>query len=376
MSISSKLSRPKNVSFALIMNLPCHVALIFTLAVNTPVLGAATNPPVALASRFIAIDNVCCWPNLNVLPDGTIIATIFNQPSHARMEGDVECWSSTDGQFWTKRGVAAKHEPMANRMNVAAGLTHDDQLVVLASGWSLTNQADGKLALGSVLPVWSIQSRDGREWQTYKQAFSPTEPDKGNLIPFGNLFPAADGSLRATAYSYGQKGPAKVLLMRSDDDGKTWHTQALIAEDHNETALFFLGGKKWIAASRRSQLAVDLYFSDDDGNTWRRGTDLNATDEGPAHFLRLKDGRLLLSTGNRNPGQYGVLARLSSDDGNTWTSPLTVVSDAMSSDCGYPSSVERPDGKIVTVYYARSVPDHQRYHMGVVLWSPPATGKP
>jgi hypothetical protein len=70
------------------------------------------------------------------------------------------------------------------------------------------------------------------------------------------------------------------------------------------------------------------------------------------------------------------MVRLSSDDGNTWTSPLTVVSDAMSADCGYPSSVQRPDGKIVTVYYARSVPDHQRYHMGVVLWSPPATGKP
>src|ERR1035441_6882691 len=142
MSISSKLSRLKKVSFALIMNLPCQLALIFTLAVNSFALGAATNPPVALASRFIAIDNVCAWPNLNVLPDGTIIATIFNQPSHARMEGDVECWSSADGQFWTKRGVAAKHDPMANRMNVAAGLTHDGQLVVLASGWSLTNQAD------------------------------------------------------------------------------------------------------------------------------------------------------------------------------------------------------------------------------------------
>jgi len=72
--------------------------------------------------RYVAIDNVCAWPNLTRLRDGTITATIFNHPSHGRGEGDVECWSSQDGRFWKKRGTAAVHGSGSNRMNVAAGL--------------------------------------------------------------------------------------------------------------------------------------------------------------------------------------------------------------------------------------------------------------
>jgi hypothetical protein len=53
---------------------------------------------------IVAIDNVCAWPNLTVLRDGTIIATIFNQPCHGLWEGDVECWGSADGgRSWTLR---------------------------------------------------------------------------------------------------------------------------------------------------------------------------------------------------------------------------------------------------------------------------------
>ena len=51
--------------------------------------------------RFIAVDNVCAWPNLTLMPDGAIVATIFNQPTHLRWPGDVECWASTDeGHTW------------------------------------------------------------------------------------------------------------------------------------------------------------------------------------------------------------------------------------------------------------------------------------
>ena len=86
--------------------------------------------------RYIAIDNVCAWPNLTRMPDGRIIAAIFNQPCHGRWEGDVEGWETRDeGRFWTRCGVAAPHEPETNRMNVGAGLAGNGDLIVLASGW-------------------------------------------------------------------------------------------------------------------------------------------------------------------------------------------------------------------------------------------------
>ena len=41
------------------------------------------------------------------------------------------------------------------------------------------------------------------------------------------------------------------------------------------------------------------------------------------------------------------------------------------SDCGYPSSVQRADGKIVTAWYSKASVNHERYHMGVAIWELP-----
>ena len=55
---------------------------------------------------YIAIDNVCAWPKLTPMPDGSIAAVIFNQPTHGRWQGDVECWGSRDdGRTWEPRSV-------------------------------------------------------------------------------------------------------------------------------------------------------------------------------------------------------------------------------------------------------------------------------
>jgi hypothetical protein len=36
------------------------------------------------------------------------------------------------------------------------------------------------------------------------------------------------------------------------------------------------------------------------------------------------------------------------------------------SDCGYPDAIELPGGRIIIAYYADSITQHQRYHMGVI----------
>jgi hypothetical protein len=54
--------------------------------------------------RFVAVDNVCAWPNLTKMPDGDIVATMTNQPTHGGWEGDVECWAGEDdGCPWHHR---------------------------------------------------------------------------------------------------------------------------------------------------------------------------------------------------------------------------------------------------------------------------------
>ena len=84
--------------------------------------------------------------------------------------------------------------------------------------------------------------------------------------------------------------------------------------------------------------------------------------------MRLQDGRILLVYGLRNLGLYGVAARLSSDEGQSWGPPIFLVDLEDATDVGYPASVQSPDGRIITAYYCNGIPTHRRYHMGVARW--------
>src|SRR5262245_41442976 len=101
---------------------------IFITAVGS--MTSAADPP----RRLVAIDNVCAWPNLVTLRDGSFLAFVFNQPNHARTEGDVDCWHSADGLLWNRYGGVTRHEPKTVRMNHAAGLNAAGEVVVLVNG--------------------------------------------------------------------------------------------------------------------------------------------------------------------------------------------------------------------------------------------------
>jgi len=72
----------------------------------------------------------------------------------------------------------------------------------------------------------------------------------------------------------------------------------------------------------------------------------------PAHLLRLRDGRLLMSYGYRRK-PYGNQARLSSDEGESWSEPISISADGSGSDLGYPSTVELSDGSLLSIWYER-----------------------
>ncbi len=89
--------------------------------------------------------------------------------------------------------------------------------------------------------------------------------------------------------------------------------------------------------------------STDGGKTWSTPHPIGVWGL-PSHLLRLKDNRLLMTYGYRKP-PFGNQARVSDDDGRTWSEPLTISSDGLKGDLGYPSTVECDDGMLVTVWY-------------------------
>ncbi len=337
---------------------------------------AAQEKVASDAVHIVAIENVCAWPNLTLMPDGTIIAVIHNQPSHGGMEGELECWASSDGEKWTKRGNPAPHDPNTIRMNHAAGLAKNGDLLVLCSGWTNIKQPQRPKQnkfRDDILRAWVCRSSDGgRTWSQIKK-FPAREPGWTEHIPFGDIFIADDGSLRSSTYQgkfidetkSTKTGGWRSLQIRSDDDGRTWRVVNIIGPRHNETALFHAGGKRWLAAARID--AVDIFSSVDDGKTWSQPLRVTKRNELNAHLTRLKNGQLLLTYGNRIKGEWGVLAKLSQDQGKNWSQPVRLVH-TLDGDCGYPSSVQRRDGKIVTAYYARRSRHCDHYYMGVVIW--------
>lgn len=332
-----------------------------------------------MIERYIAIDNVCAWPNLSVLRDGTIVATIFNQPHHAGWEGHPECWASTDGgATWRLRGSPAINDPTTNRMNVGAGTADNGDLIVITSGWSDRARPGAKAPpLGRVLEPWLCRSADGgKTWSVTKTGVIPAAPDGlCPLVPFGDITPGNDGRLRAGFYSFSLtdkidgRPQGYNYLLTSDDDGRTWKEPAVICgRNHVEAAVLHVGGGRWLAVSRVfGTLALEVYRSDDDGRTWRFVADTGVLQLSAAHLLKLADGRVLLAYGNRNATGRGIAFRLSDDDGLSWRPPRQLINLPDHVDLGYPACVQRPDGRILTAYYASSSHEHHRYHMGIAI---------
>ena len=82
---------------------------------------------------------------------------------------------------------------------------------------------------------------------------------------------------------------------------------------------------------------------------------------------------MLLALGNRI-GPYGVVGMVGDAHGHfNWEQRFALVTDAVSADCGYPSSVALPDGRVVTLYYATRAKDHPDWtvHAGAVYYRPP-----
>ncbi|MBN1639840.1 MAG: exo-alpha-sialidase [Anaerolineae bacterium] len=116
---------------------------------------------------------------------------------------------------------------------------------------------------------------------------------------------------------------------------------------------------------------IDLYVSDDDAATWRcvaRPAPDTGSGGNPPALIQLGDRRLCLTYGYRDP-PFGMRARLSADGGATWGPEIVLRDGAGNHDLGYPRSVQRADGQVVTAYYWNDEPDGERY-IAATVWRP------
>jgi hypothetical protein len=93
--------------------------------------------------------------------------------------------------------------------------------------------------------------------------------------------------------------------------------------------------------------------SDDNGYTFTKPESLLPSDGGaPAHIIEHSSGAVISVYGYRTK-PYGIRMMVSYDNGDTWQKDIVLVDNELSSDLGYPASVELSDGSILTIYYAK-----------------------
>ena len=216
-------------------------------------------------------------------------------------------------------------------------------------------------------------------------------------------------------------------LIRSTDGGKTWSTRlpTIVNSQHGpiqlkDGRLLYVGKTLWTGEKK-----IGVCESKDDGVTWKWLADIptregdevekgyhelhaveaedgtliaqirnhnkknagwtlqsDSTDGGkswsvprpicyglPSHLLKLRDGRLLMSYGHRLP-PFGNQARISIDNGRTWGEALSISSDGLGGDLGYPSTVELGDGSLLTVWY-ETMKEHKLAVLRQAHWTLP-----
>lgn len=293
------------------------------------------------------------FPRLAALPSGELLAFFKTGAAHIGKGGRASMSRSTDGGKTWSEPVTVFDRPNADDGIVASGIARDGSVMVAAV--SYTWNGDRYTTDGWIARTWFQRSRDGgRSWSV------PVEVNVKPFdwaYPFGHILEEPDGTLLLAGYG----GPLPIMpqrpqssfVVRSRDGGKTWGELVSIAPGHNEITMTRRRDGSILAMMRTVDGArLNSSISVDGGRTWAAPRPVTQDREHPADLLRLKSGALLLTFGQRNK-PFGVQAMVSRDDGETWerASRVVLAFDGDHSDLGYPVTIERPDGRLVTVYY-------------------------
>lgn len=172
----------------------------------------------------------------------------------------------------------------------------------------------------------------------------------------------------------------RVFCTRTRDGGQSWDFVSWIGSEPKGFAIMpatvRIEGKQLLTILRRQEGTehwLDSYRSMDNGQTWGlvqgRLASTGGSEGNAASLTRLRDGRLAIAYGVRAE-PFGIRARISEDGGATWGDEIMLRGDAGCWDLGYPATVQRSDGKLVTVYYYNDAPEGERY-IAATIWDVP-----
>ena len=300
---------------------------------------------------------------------------------HDKPEEHVLARSLDGGNTWTIERPASLAPPPHQGMAGIPGVATGKEPVECPGGVDFTHPDFAmtvRMADNHTGPSWFYYSTNrGRAWQGPFRL-----PDFGQKGIAARTDYLVNGKHEAmlfltAAKSNGREG--RPLCVRTTDGGKTWRFVSFLGSEPPGFSIMpasvRLSPTRLLTAVRVKQDPqnwIEAYVSDDNAKTWRflnRPAPSTGGHSGnPPSLIRLRDGRLCLAHGYRS-APYGIRARLSRDNGATWGEEISLRHDGGTWDLGYPRTVQRSDGKIVTIYYFNDDKDKERF-IAATIWDP------
>jgi hypothetical protein len=253
---------------------------------------------------------------------------------------------------------------------------------------------------GFALKFWMLDVNTGPSifYYTYDKGHSWQGPfslsvDNMTKISARNDYMIEDGNSCMAFFTAAKSNDkeGRVFCSRTDDGGLSWKFIAWVGAEpekgirimpstvrisQNElylTSRVVNEGGNWSELASRDKgknRFFDSWRSSDNGKSWTYlGKPVDDLGEGnPPCLIRLTDGRLCLTYGYRAE-PFSICAKLSKDNGITWSAPIVLRNDGDGRDIGYVRSVQRPDGKVVTIYYFQDK-EHPERFIGCTIWNP------
>lgn len=184
-----------------------------------------------------------------------------------------------------------------------------------------------------------------------------------------------------SAKANGKEG--RVMCVKSQDGGVHWTFVSWIGEEPSDYSIMpasvRLSDQEILVAVRTKKgnsCFIEAYLSNDKGLTWQKLVNpVNDTGEGnPPAMVKMSDGRVCLVYGDRKE-PFSICATTSNDKGKTWSKVYILRDDGSGRDIGYPRVVQRPDGKIVIMYYFMDEKTGRERYIGATIWTPPSPGE-
>lgn len=324
------------------------------------------------------------------LQNGELLVTFREGTEHISNDGDVVMLRSRDGgKNWGDRQVIAALKDVDEREG--CGIQLRNGTILVAIFYNNLYDVNG-VYRGPTKPPNHINALGTYVITSKDNGYTWTEPSyvdtKG--MPFTNIegptdapIEMPDGSILMAVIGYGIDGDSKnvaSVMLRSTDQGKSWKYISTIASDPGgklgsflEPGIVRTKSGRIVAGLRNhgNDHAIYTTYSDDDGKTWAP-VQKTAMIGHPVDLIQLVDGRIM-ATYSIRPGRHttpgGIRACFSNDNGATWdvSTEVSLRSDFLNWDIGYPESMEMPDGKVLTVYYYNLF---GKYFIGATSWKP------